>query len=43
MGVPGKVIRQLDDAARAANLASARHYRERMRHFRTALKPSGQA
>ena len=42
MGVPGKVIRQLDDAARAANLASAQHYRERMRHFRTALKPAGQ-
>ncbi|WP_413718906.1 gamma carbonic anhydrase family protein [Silicimonas sp. MF1-12-2] len=39
MGVPGKVVRQLDEAARTGIPSSAEHYRTRMRHFRTALKP----
>jgi carbonic anhydrase/acetyltransferase-like protein (isoleucine patch superfamily) len=37
MGIPGKIIRDLDDGARAANLASAAHYQTRMRLFRTSL------
>ena len=39
MGIPGKVVRQLDETARAGILESAAHYRERMRHFREALRP----
>jgi carbonic anhydrase/acetyltransferase-like protein (isoleucine patch superfamily) len=39
MGVPGKIVRQLDDSARAGILASAAHYRERMQHFRASLRP----
>ena len=34
MGMPGKVVRDLDDAAKAGLLASAAHYRENMRRFR---------
>jgi carbonic anhydrase/acetyltransferase-like protein (isoleucine patch superfamily) len=37
MGMPGKVVRDLDDAAKAALLASAAHYRARMRRFRSGL------
>lgn len=37
MGIPGKIIRELDDSARAANLASAAHYQTRMRLYRTSL------
>jgi len=37
MGVPGKVVRQLDDAAIAGLRASALHYQENMRRFRTTL------
>ena len=37
MGAPGKVIRQLDGPAQAALLASARHYQDNMRRFRTGL------
>ncbi len=33
MGMPGKIVRQLDDDARAANLTSAEKYRMRMRQF----------
>ncbi|MDG4648364.1 gamma carbonic anhydrase family protein [Roseibacterium sp. SDUM158017] len=39
MGMPGKVVRDLDEAARAGLLASAAHYRERMRRFRDGLTP----
>jgi carbonic anhydrase/acetyltransferase-like protein (isoleucine patch superfamily) len=41
MGMPGKVVRELDDIARARLLASAAHYRERMRNFRETLTPLG--
>jgi carbonic anhydrase/acetyltransferase-like protein (isoleucine patch superfamily) len=37
MGVPGKVVRDLDDAAREGLLASAEHYRQNMRRFRAGL------
>jgi carbonic anhydrase/acetyltransferase-like protein (isoleucine patch superfamily) len=37
VGTPGKVVRQLDDAATAALLASARHYQANMRRFRDGL------
>ncbi len=37
MGMPGKVVRALDAAARQANLASATSYQNRMRQFRTGL------
>jgi carbonic anhydrase/acetyltransferase-like protein (isoleucine patch superfamily) len=37
MGMPGKVVRVLDDAARAALLASAANYRTNMRRFRAGL------
>lgn len=38
MGMPGKVVRELDAAARAALLASADHYRQNMRRFRAGLR-----
>lgn len=41
MGAPGKVIRQLDDAARAGLLESARHYRENAARFRNGLRAVG--
>ncbi len=37
MGAPGKVIRTLDDAARAGLIASAAHYQANMRRFRDGL------
>ena len=37
MGAPGKVVRQIDDAAIAGLRASAQHYRENMRRFRETL------
>ena len=37
MGMPGKVVRAIDEETRKANLNSAEHYRQRMRHFRDAL------
>ncbi len=37
MGMPGKVVRELDDAARAGLLRSADHYRDNMRRFRAGL------
>lgn len=40
MGAPGKVVRMLDDAARARLLASAAGYRENARRFITGLKPA---
>ena len=42
MGIPGKVVRDLDSDARQGILASARHYQDRMRHFRTVLTPIDQ-
>lgn len=41
MGAPGKVVRQLDEAAQAGLLASAEHYRQNMRRFRAGLKAVG--
>ena len=37
MGAPGKVVRQLGEDMRKKLLASAAHYRENMRRFRTEL------
>lgn len=37
MGMPGKVVRALDATAQERLLASAAHYRDRMRQFRTGL------
>ena len=37
MGMPGKVVRTLDATAQERLLASAAHYRDRMRRFRTGL------
>jgi carbonic anhydrase/acetyltransferase-like protein (isoleucine patch superfamily) len=37
MGMPGKVVRALDATAQERLLASAAHYRDRMRRFRTGL------
>ena len=39
MGVPGKVVRALDDAAIQGLRASALHYQDNMRRFRTTLEP----
>ncbi|MEQ9693859.1 gamma carbonic anhydrase family protein [Shimia sp. SDUM112013] len=39
MGAPGKVVRQLDEAAINGLRASALHYQENMRRFRAGLKP----
>jgi carbonic anhydrase/acetyltransferase-like protein (isoleucine patch superfamily) len=39
MGMPGKVVRELDEAARAGLLRSAEHYRQNMRRFRAGLVP----
>ncbi|RMH49213.1 MAG: gamma carbonic anhydrase family protein [Alphaproteobacteria bacterium] len=41
VGAPGRVVRTLDDAAVKALLASAEHYRENMRRFRSGLQPLG--
>ncbi len=38
MGAPGRVVRQLDDAAREKLFASAEHYRENAARFRAGLK-----
>ncbi|WP_116596978.1 gamma carbonic anhydrase family protein [Primorskyibacter marinus] len=39
MGAPGKVVRQLDDAAIEGLRQSARNYQDNMRRFRAGLKP----
>ncbi len=39
MGAPARVVRELDEAARAALLASADNYRVNMRRFRDGLAP----
>ena len=38
MGMPGKVVRELDDAAVAGLLVSAEEYRNKMRRFRDGLE-----
>ncbi len=40
MGMPGKVVRDMDEDAQKANLASAQSYRERMRRYRAGLIPT---
>lgn len=40
MGMPGKVVRELDDKAVAGLLASAEGYRNKMRRFRDGLTPA---
>jgi carbonic anhydrase/acetyltransferase-like protein (isoleucine patch superfamily) len=39
MGSPGRVVRDLDDVARDRLRQSALHYQDRMRQFRTGLRP----
>jgi carbonic anhydrase/acetyltransferase-like protein (isoleucine patch superfamily) len=39
MGAPGRVVRQLDDAARARLLQSAEGYRANAARFRSGLRP----
>lgn len=39
MGMPGKVVRKLDEQAIAGLLSSAEHYQQRMRLFRDKLRP----
>ncbi len=39
MGAPGKVVRQLDEAAQAKIIAGSRGYVANMRRFRTGLQP----
>ncbi|SDJ73562.1 gamma carbonic anhydrase family protein [Aliiruegeria lutimaris] len=39
MGSPGKVVRQLDEAAAQKLLTSALHYQQNARRFRAGLKP----
>lgn len=41
MGAPGKVVRELDDQAKQALIASALHYQENARRFRNGLKQIG--
>lgn len=41
MGSPGRVVRTLDEAQRQRVQLSALHYQERMRQFRTGLRPLG--
>lgn len=38
MGMPGKVVREMDEARRAANIDTAEHYQKRMRRFRDELR-----
>ena len=38
MGAPGKIVRQLDDAAAKGLTASAEHYQANMRRFRAGLR-----
>ncbi len=40
MGAPGKVVRELDAAARDRLLASAAHYRANAARFRAGLRPA---
>ena len=38
MGMPGKVVRELDDETKAFNLGAAEKYRNRMRTYRETLR-----
>ncbi|NNU80472.1 gamma carbonic anhydrase family protein [Halovulum dunhuangense] len=40
MGAPGKVVRELDETARAGLVASAERYQANMRRFRAGLRPA---
>ncbi|HEU0222047.1 MAG TPA: gamma carbonic anhydrase family protein [Paracoccaceae bacterium] len=40
LGAPGKVVRQLDEAARRGLLATAERYRQRMAQYRACLAPA---
>lgn len=40
MGAPGKVVRELDDAAKAGLTLSAQGYQQNMRRFRNGLVPT---
>ena len=41
MGAPGRVVKELDDKARAMLANGAKHYRENMARFRDGLKAIG--
>ncbi|WP_138423936.1 gamma carbonic anhydrase family protein [Maritimibacter alexandrii] len=41
LGSPGKVVRELDDATKQGLIASALHYQDNMRRFRSGLKAIG--
>ena len=41
MGAPGRVVRQMDEAAVARLLASAQHYRDNAARYRKGLRPIG--
>lgn len=41
MGAPGRIVRELDEAARAKLRLSAEGYAKRMREFRGGLRPLG--
>ena len=41
MGAPGKVMRELDEAAKQKLIASALHYQDNARRFRSSLKKIG--
>ncbi|MBL6429502.1 MAG: gamma carbonic anhydrase family protein [Maritimibacter sp.] len=41
LGSPGKVVRELDDATKQGLIASALHYQNNMRRFRSGLKAIG--
>lgn len=42
MGMPGKIVREVDEKARQGILASAEGYRAKMRRYRTGLSPVSQ-
>ncbi|MEC7765255.1 MAG: gamma carbonic anhydrase family protein [Pseudomonadota bacterium] len=41
LGAPGKVVRELDEGVKQGLLASAKHYQDNMRRFRSGLKAIG--
>jgi carbonic anhydrase/acetyltransferase-like protein (isoleucine patch superfamily) len=41
LGSPGKVVRELDEATKQGLIASALHYQDNMRRFRSGLKAIG--
>ncbi|MEJ1993426.1 MAG: gamma carbonic anhydrase family protein, partial [Maritimibacter sp.] len=41
MGAPGKVVRELDEAAQAKLIDSAKHYAENAARFRNGLSEVG--